>query len=673
MKERIRWGLLATGAIARAFADGVKHSQTGALQAAASRSLGKAEGFAEEFGIPQAHGSYEELLENPAVDAIYISTPHPMHAEWAIRGAEAGKHLLVEKPLGINQYEVQAMVAAADANGVFLMEAYMYRCHPQTRRLVELLNEAVIGDVRIIKATFSFQSGFNPNGRLWSNELAGGGILDVGGYTTSIARLIVGAALGQPYADPISVTGAGHLHPETGVDAWAVGTMAFPEDIVAAIATGVGVGQENVVRIFGSEGNIVVPNPYVSSRKGESNGRIIINRRGQDSEEIEIPSSVTSFALEADVCGRAIQAGKKEAEPPAMTWADTLGNLKAQDAWRHAIGLVYASEKPENYRPFTIAKRPLQLRSASPLPKCKLANLDKPLSRLIMGVDNQVTMPHAAAIFDDYYERGGNAFDTGWVYGATKSQLLARWFNTHGIRDQVVVIAKGAHTPRCYPDDLTEQLFEQLDWFDSDYADIYLMHRDNIDVPVGEFVDVLNEHVQAGRIRTFGGSNWSIERVKAANQYAESKGLQGFSVLSNNLSLAVMVEEVWGGCIHAHDSESRAWLQETQTALLPWSSQARGFFLPERARPDLHLDPSLVRCWYSDDNFRRQARAIELAAERGVEPINIALAWVLCQPFPTFPLVGPRQISETASCCRALEIELTEQELLYLDLKSDHC
>lgn len=671
MEKTIRWGLLATGAIARAFANGVKASETGVVQAAASRSLEKAEGFAAEFGIPQAHGSYAELLESPEVDAIYISTPHPMHPEWAIKGAEAGKHLLVEKPIGINQYDAQAIIEAAASNGVFLMEAFMYRCHPQTRRLVELLRAAAIGEVRVIQATFSFHGGFAPTSRLWANELGGGGILDVGGYTTSICRLIAGAALGTPFADPISVTGAGRLDPETGVDAWAVGTLAFPEGIVASIATGVGVNQENVVRIFGSKGHILLPNPYVAGRAGEVPGRIVVNRKGQAAEEIDIPSRVTSYTYEADVCGQAIRAGRQEADAPAMTWADTLGNLRAQDAWRAAIGLTYESEKPENYTPVTIAKRALQVRSECPLPTGSVPHLDKPVSRLVMGVDNQMTMPHAAAVFDDYFERGGNTFDTGWVYGAVKSRLLGRWVNTHGIRDQVVLIAKGAHTPKCYPDDLTEQVLDQLQWYGSDYADIYLMHRDNPEVPVGEFVDVLNQHVQAGRIRTFGGSNWSIARVREANEYAAANGLQGFSVLSNNLSLAVMVDAVWDGCLHMHDPESLAWLTETQMALLPWSSQARGFFLPERARPDLNLDASLVRCWYSDENFRRQARAIELAEERGVDPINIALAWVLCQPFPTFPLIGPRQIGETRSCCRAAAIHLSEAELRYLDLESD--
>lgn len=344
MTEKITWGLLATGAIAQAFARGIKCSQTGQVLAAASRSQKKAEAFAEKFDIPKAYGSYEELLSDPDIQAVYISTPHPMHPEWTIRALEAGKHVLVEKPIGLNQYQAQAMVDAAVANGVFMMEAYMYRCHPQTAKLVELLKKKVVGDVCVITATFSFHAGYNPESRIWSNALGGGGILDVGGYTTSITRLIAGAATGKPFADPVSVTGAGHLHPETGVDAWAAATLKFPGDIVANIATGISVGQENVVRIYGSEGSIFLPNPYVAARDGAASSTIIVNRKGEASKEIAIESTVTSFAHEADVCGRAILAGDCQAPSPAMSWADTLGNIQTQDAWREAIGLTYNSE-----------------------------------------------------------------------------------------------------------------------------------------------------------------------------------------------------------------------------------------------------------------------------------------------------------------------------------------
>ncbi|MEI6564240.1 MAG: Gfo/Idh/MocA family oxidoreductase [bacterium] len=347
--NKIQWGLLATGAIAGAFARGVKQSQMGELAAVGSRSAEAAAAFGGEFDIPRRHGTYEALLADPGVEAVYISTPHPLHLEWAVKAAEAGKHVLVEKPMGINQHEAAMMIAAAEANHVFLMEAYMYRCHPQTGRLVQLLRERVIGDVAVIQATFSFRSEFQAQSRLWSNDLAGGGILDVGGYTTSISRLIAGAARGLPFDDPVAVTGSGTLHPQTGVDEWAVGTLKFGSGLVAMVSTGIAVNQENVVRIFGSEGNILLPNPYVAAREGCMPGKIVVSRKGESVREIVIASDVTSFAHEADTASRAIRAGQTEST--AMPWADTLGNCRTQDAWRAAIGLVYDSEKiPGSWR-----------------------------------------------------------------------------------------------------------------------------------------------------------------------------------------------------------------------------------------------------------------------------------------------------------------------------------
>jgi len=341
--NKIQWGLLATGAIARAFARGVKQSQRGEVAAVGSRSSEKAAAFGAEFDIPRRHGTYEALLADTGVEAVYISTPHPQHLEWTVKAAEAGKHVLVEKPMGLNHHEAATMIAAAAANHVFLMEAYMYRCHPQTERLVQLLRERVIGDVAVIQATFSFHSEFQARSRLWDKALAGGGILDVGGYTTSIARLIAGAARGLPFDDPVAVTGSGTLNPQTGVDEWAVGTLKFGSGMVAMVSTGIAVNQENVVRIFGSEGSILVPNPFVAGREDGMPGRILVSRRGEPVREVVTASDVTSFAHEADAASRAILAGQTESE--AMPWADTLGNCRTQDAWRAAIGLVYDSEK----------------------------------------------------------------------------------------------------------------------------------------------------------------------------------------------------------------------------------------------------------------------------------------------------------------------------------------
>jgi aryl-alcohol dehydrogenase-like predicted oxidoreductase len=298
----------------------------------------------------------------------------------------------------------------------------------------------------------------------------------------------------------------------------------------------------------------------------------------------------------------------------------------------------------------------------------EIAGVGKPLSRLVLGVDNQATMPHAAVMFDDFVERGGTVFDTAYTYmGGLSEQLLGRWVEDRGVRESVVILDKGGHTPYCDPESIRRHFAESLDRLRTDYVDIYMLHRDNPDIPVGEFVDVLNEQRDASRLRVWGASNWSIARIEAANDYAAANGRAGIAAVSNNFSLARMVEPPWSGCVSSGTAAWREWLTRTRTPLMPWSSQARGFFTG-RAAPDRHDDPELVRCWYSDDNFARLARVEQLAADRHVSPIVIALAWVLNQPFPTFPLIGPRTLSETRSSMQALAVSLTPEEVAWLNL-----
>ncbi|MDA3960457.1 MAG: aldo/keto reductase [Planctomycetota bacterium] len=655
----LRWGIIGPGGIANKFATAMADAAHGELVAIASRDQAKAQAFADTYQVATAYGSYEALLADPAVDAVYIATPHPHHPRWAIAACEAGKHVLCEKPLALNSFQAEAMIAAARENGVFLMEAFMYRCHPQTRRVVELIKQGVIGEVRTIRASFAFRAGDNPDGRLLSAELGGGGILDVGCYPMSFARLIAGAAQGTDIAEPRDLQAQGMVG-VTGVDEYTSAVLRFDGDIIAEIATGVRLNRENDAWIYGTEGRIQVTWPWQPTRGGEDSC-IRIVAGGKTTEE-RIGMDRDPYACEIDAVAEFAKAG----QCPYMTWDDTLGQLRALDRWRSAIGVTYPAELPVNHVP---PRGSLQRRGDAHMPMGTIPGLAKPVSRLIFGCDNQVDFRQGAAVWDDWFERGGNAFDTAVMYGGGKIETnLGDWIEQRGIRDQVAVIVKGCHTPDCYPDKLTEQLQISLERQKSQCADIYLMHRDNLDVPVSEFIDCLNEHVRAGRISVFGGSNWSIERVKEANAYAVSTGQQGFSVLSNNMSLARMVEPVWGGCISASDAESRAFLTDSGMALLPWSSQARGFFL--RADPAFTDDGELVRCWYSDDNFQRLERARVLAEEKSVLPIQIALAYVLNQPFPTFPLIGPRHIVETASSMQGLDIELTAAETSWLNLET---
>ncbi len=183
-------------------------------------------------------------------------------------------------------------------------------------------------------------------------------------------------------------------------------------------------------------------------------------------------------------------------------------------------------------------------------------------------------------MFDHFYFSGGNVFDTAYIYNNGKSDgYLGRWINARGLRDEVVILGKGAHTPDCYPNKIRPQLEETLERMGTDYLDIYCLHRDNLEVPVSEFIDALSELKDEGLINVFGGSNWSLPRFKEAIDYANENNKTPFSMLSNNFSLARMLEPVWPGCFSCSEEDYKSYLEEHQIAIFPWSSQARGFFL----------------------------------------------------------------------------------------------
>jgi len=204
----------------------------------------------------------------------------------------------------------------------------------------------------------------------------------------------------------------------------------------------------------------------------------------------------------------------------------------------------------------------------------------------------------------------------------------------------------------------------------TDHADLYFLHRDNPEIPAGEFVDALNGLVAKGKIDAFGRSNWRPERIDEANAYARATLRTPFQAVSNNLSLARMVTPVWPGCVASSEPDVYAWHERTRMPLFAWSSQAPGFFT-HRSDPDRLEDRALAENWYSDDNFERKSRATRLAAAKGMEPIQVALAYVLHQPFPTVALCGPKNIVELESSFRALEISLTAAERAWLNLERD--
>ena len=666
----VRWGILATGRIARKLADAINESESSELAAVGSRSQTSADAFAGDYRGIAAHGSYEALLADAGVDAIYVATPHPQHAEWTIKALEAGKAVLCEKPMGVSYPEVMAMVETAHFHQRFLMEAFMYRAHPQTAKVVELVREGAIGEVRQVDASFGFASPFNAESRLHSNELAGGGIMDVGCYPISMARLVAGE-------EPAEMAGFAKLG-ETGVDRWASALLRFPSGLIARVSTAVSLALNNTVRIFGSRGAIHIDVPWFAARPDGSWSFDLLRNGKREAVAGRAPSP---YVLEVDAVAQALVDG--DVESPFMSWQDSLGNAQALDQWRRSAGVAFEFEKmarqtvPVHGRPLSVRRRIMRHDQA--------AGLDKPVSRLVLGCDNQPTAKHAAVMFDHYFEYGGNTFDTAHIYGGGRMErFLGAWMNNRGVREDVVVIGKGAHTPANFPERIADQLDTSLQRLQTDYVDLYFLHRDNEAVPVDEWLDALNAEKEAGRIRAFGASNWSLARVQEANARAAERGLAPFAAVSNNFSLARMVQPVWPGCIAASTADWRAWLEAEQLPLFPWSSQARGFFTPRfdavradtRSEVAAHFgnqpsDDEMRRCWFAEDNFQRRTRAVELAERRGVAPINIALAYVLNQPFPCFALIGPRTMAETRSSLAALSIELSAEELAWLDLRSD--
>lgn len=663
--SQVRWGIIGPGAIAEDFRRGILGSRTGRLVAIGTRDP-KKKGLAEKFPEARIFDGYQALLDDPDVEAVYIATPHPGHAEWAIKAAEAGKHVLVEKPMALSAFEVDAIFHAHRKAGTFAGEAFMYRLHPQTAKLGELIRSGAVGEVRMIQASFGFQMPrFIPEHRLFANDLAGGSILDVGGYPVSVSRFVAGAAAGKPFLDPLTVSGGSHLG-QAGTDEWSAAVMTFENGIVAQVSCAVFVALDNVLRIHGATGRIEVPDFwFAGGTRDQGLGKIDIVPTNGKRRTISVKATPHLYSFEVDAAGEAIRAGKQEFSPPGMTWADSLGNARTLDQWRAAVGLEYEIERPAR-RTLTLAGR--KLKAGTKIKRRTLAGLSKKLSLVALGFEDFRTFASGAILLDAFYEAGGNVFDTAYVYGRGYTEtLFGDWHSSRGVRRQSVLIGKGAHTPFCRPEMIAEQLTESLERLKTDYVDVYFMHRDNMDVPVGEFIDAMDDEVKRGRIRgLFGGSNWGRDRIDAANAYARRKGKQGFGAISNNFALAEMQGVIWPGCVSSSSDDWKSWLNKRQIPNFAWSSQARGFFtegaLSGPVKPD-----EVARVWHSKRNFARRDRANQLAKELGKSPIHVALAYVLAQPFPVVPLIGPRTLQELDDSLKALDVELTPEQVHWLE------
>jgi aryl-alcohol dehydrogenase-like predicted oxidoreductase len=302
----------------------------------------------------------------------------------------------------------------------------------------------------------------------------------------------------------------------------------------------------------------------------------------------------------------------------------------------------------------------------------RIEGLTKPVSKLVQGSDffTHENYHTVCDVLDRFLSLGGTTIDTAYVYRKGESEeTIGRWLKERGNRESVVILTKGAHHnadgPRVNPTDIASDLSTSLTRLQTDYVDLYALHRDDTSIPVNVIIDALNEHIRAGRIRTIGASNWTHQRLQEANDYAAARGLTGFVFNSPNLSLAKPNEARWAGCVSA-DAETMVWHQRTQLPLLSWSSQAGGFFTG-RFAPDLVDNKEMVRVYYSEANWQRLRRAEQMAKEKGVDTVQISLAYVLNQPFPSAALIGAQNKEEQLSCFEGAKIRLTADEVRWLE------
>lgn len=341
--RKVRWGILGCGKIADKFARALGEAENSVLQAVAARDADRARSFSAKHGAVTAHGNYEAILADPAVEVIYIATIHPRHIEWILKSLLAGKHVLCEKPLVMNLREAKVAQKLARERRLLLREAFMYRHHPQTQKVVDLVESGVIGAVRMIEAKFCFNAHRDPESRLYDKALGGGAILDVGAYPMSFVRLIAGRSVGRLFAQPLELKAVGHLDPQTKVDTWTTASLRFERGILGQCTAAIAMQTDNHAWIYGDKGRIWVESPWFCD--GEI--RIYSDEAGE-MEIVETKTDRNLYVWEIEAFARELRGRPVAAREVGMRLDDSLGNLSSLDAWRHEIGLAYEADRIVN-------------------------------------------------------------------------------------------------------------------------------------------------------------------------------------------------------------------------------------------------------------------------------------------------------------------------------------
>ena len=311
MGVAVKWGILSTADINRKVIPGMRASDKAELMAVASRDQRRAEEYAREWEIDRAYGSYQALLDDDEVEAVYISLPNTLHCDWSIRAVEAGKHVLCEKPMSRHVGDVEAAFEAAEKNGRILMEAFMYRHNPQTRRLRQLVDDGAIGDVRLVRSCFSYSLYDKDNIRL-RTEVEGGSLMDVGCYCVSGSRLLAG--------EPEQVYGQQYVGP-SGTDWVFSGTMRFPGDVFAEFDCGTALPERDELEVIGETGSLFLDDPWHCLEP------VIELRRDAGLERIEVERA-DSYRLQAENLSEAIRG----AADPLLGRDDAVGQARAIEA-----------------------------------------------------------------------------------------------------------------------------------------------------------------------------------------------------------------------------------------------------------------------------------------------------------------------------------------------------
>ena len=328
MSETIRWGILGTGAIAHKFADALNVVPDAELSAVGSRAKHTADAFGDEFDIPRRYGSYESLVEDSEVDAIYVSSPHPMHHDHTLLCLNADKAVLCEKPFALNAREAASMIQCARERGLFLMEAMWSRYLPAIVQVRQWLAEDAIGEVRMMMADFGFRANFNPEGRLLNPALGGGALLDIGVYIVSLASMVYGE-------QPIRIKALADIG-ETGVDEQTTMAFRYGSGAMATLACAVRTDTPRDVRIQGTRGNIHIPTPFYDTYTAT------LNVSGEVPVTVEPGRVENGFKYEIEEAGRCLREGLLES--PALPLDETLAIIGTLDAVRAEIGLKYPME-----------------------------------------------------------------------------------------------------------------------------------------------------------------------------------------------------------------------------------------------------------------------------------------------------------------------------------------